>query len=390
MSKHEVTCPVCESSYVRAIAGHWKKRELKLKHSDMTCDDCKEKERDRRNARTAAENAEAGLPPLTGSEKQVVWAESIRAEAMRIAARARAGETNDVHFSRTDKCICPDDKEFEYTLGLLKKQSSAHWWIDHRETRIGVSLKELFAGNPAIIGDGPKGFDSAEALAESTIRPGMPITETVAEIRIHEKMIEVVFEEKRDDFRSLIKEKMYFRWDKSSWKRWIEQYNGTAADRTAEAGHRLLGAGYPVRIMDGAIRQKAVSGEYEPEHIWWVTCKADGKFKGWFALIWKGDDEKLYNASRRLPGSKWDSPFVVVPAEQFEEVLGFAQIHGFKLTGEASALVDRARKVKEGSAVADVKPVEIGSLPVKPGKSRSRLRAPENVEVDDEFKDDVA
>lgn len=78
MAKYDVECPSCGSSYQVSLFGNHKDREWKLENWDWTCDECKEKERQEANAQAAAANADAGLPPLTGSKKQIAWAETIR------------------------------------------------------------------------------------------------------------------------------------------------------------------------------------------------------------------------------------------------------------------------------------------------------------------------
>jgi hypothetical protein len=74
-----------------------------------------------------------------------------------------------------------------------------------------------------------------EALAEATIRPEQPKTETVAEIRVLDNAVEILFPERREDFRELVRFKLGYTWTEPCWKRELKSVNGSPADRAAEA-----------------------------------------------------------------------------------------------------------------------------------------------------------
>lgn len=94
-----------------------------------------------RAAETAAAAAQAEaqqLPPLSGSDKQIAWAERIRADQLTQSDRfwadyqRKAGE----FFGREGRW--PTDEEraqmdtWESAIAHLRGQASAAWWIDHR------------------------------------------------------------------------------------------------------------------------------------------------------------------------------------------------------------------------------------------------------------------
>lgn len=69
----------------------------------------------------AAQQAKAdGLPALTGSEKQIRWAESIRQKKMAAAREWLSRHPGE----QADKC-----------LAWYGGHASASWWIDHRDER---------------------------------------------------------------------------------------------------------------------------------------------------------------------------------------------------------------------------------------------------------------
>lgn len=97
------------------------------------CPDCyraqKEKEKSAAREKAAAEaqnlTSEAGFPALTGSEKQIAWANTIRAELWKLLQSA--GEPDPAE---------PDHQETVEALAKIREkfftETSAKWWIDHR------------------------------------------------------------------------------------------------------------------------------------------------------------------------------------------------------------------------------------------------------------------
>jgi len=226
-----------------------------------------------------------------------------------------------------------------------------------------------------------------DAEAEATVRPEKPITETPAEIRVVEKTLEIVFPERREDFRGIVKDKLKMEWSGRCWRRKLVVKNGTPQDRAAEAGHRLLAAGFVVRIFDPEIRAKAISGDYEPECTRWIAVRNEtASYAGWFSISWDRDREDFYKAAKKLPGAHWSKPNVVVPPANFEEVLDFAKMYGFRVSKTAQEIADQARRVRDAALTVKVE------APAEPAKVNISgrppiLEVPENVSIADEFRD---
>lgn len=398
MAKYDVSCERCQGTFVVQLYGKSEDRQWRLDNFTWVCDACREEERREENARAAASNTALGLPALAGSEKQISWAENIRAQKLAHIEKTISGEydalTKEAFYGtggywNLKKSLPIDHEYFPYALELLKKQISASWWIDIREDKIGFILGELFTENPPTKTEAGRPDADLEAMAsaEATVRPETPKTETVAEIQVHGQSVKIVFPEKREDFRDIVKNRLKYRWEGSAWMRTLNLNTGTPVDRAAEAGNLFLRNGFIVRIYDGAIRAAAVSGTFEPECTRWVSKRVGGKYAGWFSIHWGEKNDKLYGASRKLKGSKWDKPSVVVPAEQYEEVQDFSKMFSFKLTQGAEELVESAKKAREAAMTATaIKPPEI-DLPPEPGKKPKPLDIPEILEVADEFKD---
>lgn len=117
MAKYTITHACGHTEEVNLFGKH-ADRERKIKYLEsIDCRACWD-------AAQAAKAHEAGLPELTGTPKQIAWANGIR---NRILAEA-------------DSCIKahPDWPDTDKWLTELKKETTARWWIDHRDARASI------------------------------------------------------------------------------------------------------------------------------------------------------------------------------------------------------------------------------------------------------------
>jgi|GEM_PF-287588 len=406
MAKYQVECPACNETYTVQLFGPHRDREYRLQNWDWTCDECREKqfkERCRKeNEAAAATNEAAGLPALTGSEKQIAWAETIRSkilENVKIPTEAefeerlkKLEESGNLERAMEEARRAGfDDAHHAFACQVagvkqVMAETSAHWWIENRDKRWNVMAMEAAQQIAKQSGVDDNTQEAAEAKTEATVRPETPVTETVAEIRPLEKHIEVIFPEKREDFWRIIKKQLGYTWSGSCWKRKITATSTNIVDKAAETGHALLAAGFIVRIFDESIRRAAMTGEFVHDNGRWISKLVTGEHKGWFAICWKEDSNALYQAARKLPGSKWSKPYVVVRAEHFEQVLDFADLYEFNLSIGAQTLADEAQRAKDAAMTASVA-AEEHQMP-QPGRKPRKLKVPESVEVAEEFRDE--
>ena len=184
---------------------------------------------------------------------------------------------------------------------------------------------------------------------KTIIYPQNRKTNAVVEIIYKDERIEARFE-KNEEFRKIVKS-LGYKWD-GVWHRKINYPNGTIKDRVAELGNKLLNAGFPVNILDEEIRQKAINGDYEPEHKRWIWLRKEGEYTNWLVIKWVGKDERLYKIARKLPGSKWDNG-VVVKIEYIDEIEEFAELYGFKFSEGAKRAIKEYKDV-----LANIIPVQ--------------------------------
>jgi hypothetical protein len=91
------------------------------------------------------------LPELVGSEKQVLWATSLRAAVVADMRSHRAEvEAWAAEFARDAAALRQVDREAEL-FALILSHAAASWWIDRRE----LSLLELTRDEAAAVGARP-------------------------------------------------------------------------------------------------------------------------------------------------------------------------------------------------------------------------------------------
>lgn len=103
------------------------------------CESCRKADFAARNAAAVAASEQAGLPALTGSDKQVAWAASIRLQALPAIDKAATDFA-----ARIDELLGDAGRsaaamqEMRDAIALLaaelRQQTSANWWIDKKPT----------------------------------------------------------------------------------------------------------------------------------------------------------------------------------------------------------------------------------------------------------------
>jgi hypothetical protein len=271
----------------------------------------------------------ATWPQLTGSDKQVAWATKIRQDILGKLASGIKPECADL----LARCI---DR-------ITAEHTSASWWIDRRET---ILIRGELNRIAAAIAANPE----PEAAQEAVQHPAKAAEteKTIAEpqdrkhggivgIQVTDQSVSAKYR-KDDDFRDLVKD-LGYTWDSKTfaWSMQIGARTGTAIERAAELGNKLLNAGFAIRIQDANTLRDAVEGNYKPMAHRWVAMLRDQFFITWA----KSDD--LYKTARSLPTAKYHAPGVLVRETEYEAVADFAQAYDFKLTAGAQELMDKMR-----------------------------------------------
>lgn len=118
MAKYTIN-HICGHSVEIQLFGKYADRERRIAYMEtQECEGCR---RRKANAAAAAAKADRGLPDLTGSEKQVAWANTIRENAYKALDCLAPFSIND----RAKDMV-------ENWRAKMDAETSAKWWIDHR------------------------------------------------------------------------------------------------------------------------------------------------------------------------------------------------------------------------------------------------------------------
>lgn len=215
-------------------------------------------------------------------------------------------------------------------------------------------LMAAIANNPTLIEKiavslMAKSIDYGGIFNTPVVRPMEPVSETLSFIEVAGDTITVRYDEKNDVWLNTVKALDYY-WDRPFWTRTVKTINGKVTDRAAELGYKLLKAGFCVVFPNPTIRDKAISGDYESEHRRWVLARTNDDYKNHFYIHWaRGED--CYAPAKQITGAIYNQPGILVPPEYFDEVLDFANMHGFRLTEAAQELAERCKAWRESAMV---------------------------------------
>lgn len=302
-----------------------------------TCGECYKKEQSEK-FQMAINKAE--LSELMGSEKQVGWAVKIRFEKYQASERYVS--------NLKPKGIEAYDRLFNTT--------EAKFWIDNRNMGFEDLLKMVAAMAPADVESEIKAEKEKESKVKMQIlQPEKPVEETPVEIKVTDTSVVVV--SKKDDKIIEVCKAFGYGWKDGAWVKSIGFKTGSAIDRAADMGNKLLGMGYPVAIDNAEAAQKAVSASFEPECTRWILVPANGMGK--LNIGWNERDETLYKTAKSLPKAMYDRPNVVVSIKYFREVEDFAGLYGFKLSPGAQKAIQEYKDSLEVKAVTPAKAKEI-------------------------------
>lgn len=129
---------ICGHTEIHVLFGPGKERERKLNWMESTdCSECYRAalaaKRDAENAKAAETNHANSLPTLTGSEKQIAWAETIRAEKMVDLAELETAVESQI---KNGKVAADDPRisDFADFAAQLRAETRSSWWIETRHT----------------------------------------------------------------------------------------------------------------------------------------------------------------------------------------------------------------------------------------------------------------
>ncbi|MCI8337924.1 MAG: hypothetical protein HFH62_04450 [Lachnospiraceae bacterium] len=312
------------------------------------CPECykkkKEEERIQRNADAAKEAEELELPELTGTPKQVAWANTLRLNMYKVMSERIGLCIKRLQENGSEECT-PQELAMAFDW-FMQEKTEARFWIDRREK--GIKPIEIIR-EFRIYTDEKENMEAEageEVAEEVTVRPEEAVKDGVAKIHATEEKVSAHYI-KDEDFIAVVKG-LGYRWNGGAWQKEITEYTGTAPDRAAELGNALLAAGFTVQFPNREISDRAVSGDVPQENDRWVKCDPEGES---LLLAWKKRSDDLYQAAKKLPGARWRDGAMRVKAEYYRDVEDFADTMGFNISEAARKAIARQQE-KEGGYVA--------------------------------------
>lgn len=338
-----------------------RQRKADLRFSGL-CPECYKKEQEEKrakeNAEAAEKSAEMELPELTGTEKQVSWANNIRLKII---------ENLTEYLNKLEKYMVKNGLEFapntEITIEELHNafdwfmisKTEARYWIDIRQA--GVKFGDIVNEYRAHLDDEIHEDVLKEIEEEKENRTVSPECEEkktgVVEIifdsdesRIYAKYI------KDSDFMEAVKS-LGYRWSGAAWYKDINEYTGNSDDRAAELGNKLLLDGFTVQFPNVESKNMGISGNFALENDRWIKYRSDGEK---LAVCWTGKNDILYRASKKLPGAYWKSGAMLVNIEFYKEILDFAETMGFFVSQTAQKEIEKYKKKESDFETANIIP----------------------------------
>ncbi|MGL4559164.1 MAG: hypothetical protein ACRCV5_16815, partial [Afipia sp.] len=135
-----------------------------------------------------------------------------------------------------------------------------------------------------------------------------------------------------------------------------------------------------------AVMETAVSQAFTQEPVRKVFRVGDGEYKDWFGIWWHRDrGGEMKAPAKKLPGSRWAGNSVVVPPEQFEAVLDFAEMFQCLVSPAALRLAQEARSERDAAIVVNLGDLPAPDLPPAGNGRPQKLDVPEHVGIDNDL-----
>ena len=301
---------------------------------ERVCPECQaiENEKEASALREKYGAADADLPMLKGTDKQILWAEKIRNKFR-----------EEVRSFTSKKSYSDDEMIIRIAIDQILEIASAKWWIENKDAATRMIKKYASANIDEIKAELARDPSMIPQTAEAS--PARLSTPTVAEVIFTDNDVKL-----KSDKDSVIREvarKYHMNWSGTAWVFEISSISGSPRDRAVELGNLLLCAGVPIRMPDQATLDAAINGDYVPRHENWIVREDDDHVR----LVYPRSDE-IYSTAKRLPGAKWvRGTGMVIPATSVDEILDFAEQMDFEITKRAMALLEAATEAKHSRLV---------------------------------------
>lgn len=342
-----------------------RQRSIRYYEENGLCPECYKKQQEeaekKRIEEKAKEAADLGLSELTGTEKQIAWANKIRValinDALTHKAEAegalRSGRAQNI--DRVQRSIACYDAICQ-VIGSEERASQIIAWRNedtfNTVSHYHEAYDDLTSGRRS-----PDDYrfsygtffvevvkyllrDQVPEVKEVTLSPETKRSETLVKISYTDRA--VVLDSPKDRGVIDTAKSCGFRWNGCAWEMKIALMTGSAEDRATEIANKLLVGGYQVTVPV-EIKDAVVEGKFEARCTRWITSHRGDLDHVW--VNWDRDDETMYYKSGEVTGAKWvRGEGMSVPASSADEIEDFAQMYGFRISPGASTVIEAYRR----------------------------------------------
>lgn len=325
------------------VIGPTKDRGWKIEKAfSKLCPECYEKymeeERKKENEKALTKSKELELPELSGSEKQVAWANTLRYKVIeryekQIEKIEQSVEKSDTKF--TFYGFSTTREEFSEAMTyILETKTTAKYWIDNRSDNTFIDYIEEYR-NYKKKNDIPAEVkkELEDLKVQLTITPENASKEGVVKIKYNDKntLLSAIYI-KDNDFIQIVKS-LNYKWDGSNWTKEINEYTGVIDDRAAELGNKLLLAGFTVEFATEESKELAIKGTFQKENYKWIKYLSR---KNELVISWNGLNDTFYKNAKKLPGAYWELGRMLVSIKFYKQIQEFAEKMHFSFSEAAT------------------------------------------------------
>lgn len=352
MAKYHGT-HVCGHEGIACVIGPIKDRQWKIdKYFERKCPDCEQQEREQKikkeNYEARKKSEEMELPQLTGTEKQIAWANTLRLQFVELETMYSSIKQEIswyLYENNMDASIVSnvkDDMIFLVKDKIISEQKTSSFWINHR-----CDIKKEFIKQ--IISYATRVYIPEEVIKETIIEPESVNHLGYVEIIADEDKVSAKYE-KDYDFINIVRS-LGYKWSGTVWERCITSTSGSSFDRAAELGNKLLIYGFRVMIQDQDIRNAAINATFETETDRWII--APNNYDKYVQAICN-DDRDLTSKLLHITHSRLKQGRLLLPLSSYEEIEEVCEIHKFKVTKKAQQRIDTYKANEESAEIARI------------------------------------
>lgn len=352
MGKYTITwkCPRCgqETSEVVNCRGRDIDWETKKRQNNL-CEECQEKEDAAFLKALQEENYSHGLPVLTGSPKQIEWAEAIRKESYNKLSELKAGPTREFMlrgWARVAKKY-PDDKDAELyhlcvdkldefidaELDELRKNTSAGRIIDNRcedwRSRLEKRARKVIALRSS----------EEKELEETLLVPKDQKKEVTVTIVIKDGKI-YAGSEYEPVLNGIYKKfQMSFNRRLGLWWKSFSPTMESLTDSAADLANTILRHGWMVKVPR-LVGEMVESKTFTPDRKTWVEI---GKYNDFVVRTTEDDPAPVLEAAAKMFGRKdyYGNPYAKL--HQYQAVEEFAELYNAAIDTSAAEAIARQK-----------------------------------------------